>query len=167
MKTLERQFFRYCIRRIDYSKISYLDNLRRVPLIDPMMHIASEFSEKKNCSFKQLEYYMLKWKRLGLYYGFDLTVGLDYFNLNIILIQTIERNENGDISLYFGLNTHYYQYSSILPLRVKRKINTRIMYPFQMENQTKISPTEFEVFDNNIDFENCKTLSDLKVDIKT
>lgn len=151
MKTLERQFFRYCIRRIDYSKISYLDSLRKVPLTDSMMHIASEFSEKKNCSFKQLEYYMLKWKRLGLYYGFDITVELDHVNLNSLLIQTIERNENGDLTVYFGLNTKYYRYSSILPLRVRRKVNRSIINPFNTVDYTKISPTEFKVFDHTIE----------------
>lgn len=101
MKTLERQFFRYVMRQINYDELEY--NIDFCKFRKPMRNIANDFMEKKNCSYKQLVYYMDKWSRYGFYdYGISLDLG------------HIEYNKIPD------------RYKSIIPERVISKIQKTI-----------------------------------------
>lgn len=101
MKTLERQFFRYLMRQINYDELEY--NIDFCKFRKPIRNIANNFIEKKDCSYKQLVYYMNKWSRYGFYvYGTILDLGF------------IEYNKIPD------------RYKSIIPERVISKIQKTI-----------------------------------------
>ena len=75
MKTLERQFFRYCMKQTDY----YLSNRDQIITRMSIRDIANDFCIKKKCSYKQLMYYINKWVSYGMYdYGVSLDLG--WFN---------------------------------------------------------------------------------------
>lgn len=80
MKTLERQFFRYLMRQIDYRG----SNKDILLFIKPIDKIIIDFCNKKNCNKKQLLYYLNKWCSYGMYnYMYQYTVinsKLGWFN---------------------------------------------------------------------------------------
>lgn len=96
MKTLERQFFRYCIRQLDYNALSEDKLVLRVD----MKIIAKEFSVKKNCNYGQLLYYLGKWASYGMY-EYEISLDLGWFN---------------------GIHTFPSRYISIIPERVISKL---------------------------------------------
>ena len=63
LKTLERQFFKYVTRQIKYLDLEE-ENKHKLKFIHDkfMCEIVEEFAIKKQCSSKQLYYYLSKWK---------------------------------------------------------------------------------------------------------
>ena len=98
MKPLERQFFRYCMRQIDYTK-KYYSVTCTLQTTRGIWAILQEFADKKQCSEKQLIHYLMKWSELGFYdYGVNIGYG------------------------WFYVHKMAPQYTQSIPKRVRRKL---------------------------------------------
>lgn len=65
IKPLERKWFRYLVRQIDYN---YLSENYIVRLSKPLGFYIDEFSTKYGIGEKMLYYYMNKWKKRKIFY---------------------------------------------------------------------------------------------------
>lgn len=81
MKDLERRFFRFCCKQIDYSDI--IVNNNQFGLVKSFGKYVDMFSEKHNCSSKQLVGYIWKWesKRL-INWGVNVLYGWFEFDFD-------------------------------------------------------------------------------------
>lgn len=77
IKPIERKFFRYLIRQIDYKTVELKYNTgNSVATKLPIRDYCNIFAEKYNIPYKQLMYYLQKWCGYGFYdYGVSLDLG--------------------------------------------------------------------------------------------
>lgn len=112
MKPMERKFFRYIIRQIDYKELS-MDQSNTATIVrireTTVGEYANRFSTKYNVPYKQLMYYLSKWSVYGFYqHGVSLHHGL--FDIKII---------TGECS-----KPSWQNYIEAVPERVKRQVNS-------------------------------------------
>lgn len=77
MKELEKKFFKYCCKNIDYN-LDILSSCKIIMFRKDIIFkdLIDTFSAKYNCSKKQLYYYLEKWERIGMVdYGVSLKTG--------------------------------------------------------------------------------------------
>lgn len=111
IKPIERKFFRYLIRQIDYEKTTQLD--RDMAIIrDSVRYHANKFSNKYNAPYKQLMYYLDKWSDKGIYnYGVTLDLGwFENISKMMGIVTSANQSETDRISIY----------RDMVPQRVKR-----------------------------------------------
>ena len=104
LKPIERKFFRFIIRQLDYNNI----NMYNACTIKTMRELCNQFSDKYNVSYKQLMYYLDKWTICG-FYNWGVAMDLGWF-------------ENLDKLFYEPCNGRMEQYSKAIPQRVRSKI---------------------------------------------
>ena len=109
IKPIERKFFRYLIRQINYEKIHPSINMAFVN--QDIRHHANIFADKYNVSYKQLMYYLEKWSNRGIYnYGVSLDLGWFENIYEIVGIHTPEYRDRIKV------------YRDMIPQRVRSKI---------------------------------------------
>ena len=84
IKPIERKFFKYLMRQVDYEEIQKRQTLESVTLIKPVWRYCKLFATKYNVPIGQLVYYLDKWNRRGIYI-YDTFISYGRFNLSVIL----------------------------------------------------------------------------------
>ena len=85
IKPIERKFFKYLMRQIDYEEIQKYQTLERVGLNRSVIYHCKLFAEKYNVPYGQLMYYLRKWQEKKLYINTTSELVVGVFNLSIIL----------------------------------------------------------------------------------
>ena len=80
IKPIERKFFKYLMRQVDYEEIQKYQTLETVTLNRAVICYCKLFAEKYNVPLGQLAYYLDKWDRRGIY-DYDTSMGYGRFNL--------------------------------------------------------------------------------------
>ena len=112
IKPIERKFFRYLIRQINYKELDPKSNI--VSLSQPVREYANIFATKYNVPYKQLLYYLEKWSNRGIYdYGVSLDLGWFENIYELVGICTPEyRSDRDRIKVY----------RDMIPQRVRSKV---------------------------------------------
>lgn len=114
IKPIERKFFRYLIRQINYEKLHPSSNMAIVNQ-DIRYHV-NKFATKYNVPYKQLLYYLEKWSNRGIYnYGVSLDLG--WFENIYELIGIILDPDNYDFK-----QDRFKIYRDMVPQRVRSKV---------------------------------------------
>ena len=115
MKPLERKFFKYVCKQIDYEKIN-IEYSQYVSFIRPMAELVVEFSDKYDIPIKMIGYWLDKWSDYGFYnYGVGMYFGWFEFVDALILDIPMKNRWGRDV------NKKFRQYIDIVPSRVRRK----------------------------------------------
>lgn len=113
MKPLERKFFKFVCRQIDYNDLSnYNNNL----FIRPMYMLVEEFADKYDIPIKMIGNWLEKWEQYGFY---NCGVGIYYGwfeNMDALILNIPIKNKYNRI-----INKQFAQYIDIVPERVKRQ----------------------------------------------
>lgn len=89
MKPMERKFFRYMIRQINYNKTDCIKH-NMAMVNKTIRYHANYFSDKYNVPYKQLMYYLDKWSYYDIYaWGTSLDTG---WFINIDKLCTLDVN---------------------------------------------------------------------------
>ena len=112
IKPIERKFFRYLIRQINYKELDPKSNI--VSLSQPVREYVNKFATKYNVPYKQLLYYLEKWSNRGIYdYGVSLDLGWFENIYELVGICTPEyRSDRDRIKVY----------RDMIPQRVRSKV---------------------------------------------
>lgn len=111
IKPIERKFFRYLIRQINYKELDPKSNI--VSLSQPVREYANKFATKYNVPYKQLIYYLEKWSDKGIYnYGVSSDLGWFENIYELVGIHTPPKYKSDRVKVY----------RDMIPQRVKRII---------------------------------------------
>lgn len=115
MKPLERKFFKYVCKHIDYEKVN-IEYSQHVSFIRPISVLADEFSDKYGIPIKMIKYWLKKWSDYGFYnYGVGIYFGWFEFVDALILDIPMKNRWGRDV------NKKFRQYIDIVPSRVRHK----------------------------------------------
>lgn len=106
IKPLERKWFRYLVRQIDYK---YLSENYQIKLSRPLDDYIDHFISKYGIGKRMLYYYMDKWEKRKIF-------SIDGQEFNYILFV-----ENINFNIY--LDSSVRNYRNIVPYRVRRLFN--------------------------------------------
>ena len=112
IKPIERKFFRYLIRQINYEELHPSHNMAFVN--QDIRYHANRFGDKYNVPYRQLMYYLEKWSNRGIYdYGVSLDLGWFENIYELVGICTPEyRSDRDRIKVY----------RDMIPQRVRSKV---------------------------------------------
>ena len=111
IKPIERKFFKYLMRQVDYEEIQKYQTLETVTLNRAVICYCKLFAEKYNVPIGQLVYYLDKWNRRGIY-DYDTSIGYGRFNLTKVFKGELEQ---------------YEIYREMMPSRTCRFINNALL----------------------------------------
>ena len=124
MKPMERKFFRYIIRQLNYKEL-YVYSTNQIMLhcstTNNIRFYANAFSNKYNVPYEQLIYYLSKWSYKG-FYKWGITIDLGWFEH----LEVLCGMENTDGYIEYA---NCKQYVDAVPERVKRFVNRELNIP--------------------------------------
>lgn len=114
MKPLERKFFKYVCRQIDYNRLVIQSDV--VTFIRPMGELVTKFSNKYGIPVKMIGYWLEKWTHYG-FYNCGVSIYYGWFEFTDALILDIPMKNRWDRDV----NKKFRQYIDIVPERVRRQ----------------------------------------------
>lgn len=133
IKPIERKFFKYLMRQVDYEEIQKHQTLESVGLNRAVICYCKLFAEKYNVPIGQLVYYLDKWERRGIY-DYDTSIGYGRFNLSVILN-----------------SSRYEVYREMIPNRTCRFINNAFLVGKFNSNKSFINTAHKNIVQSKYD----------------
>lgn len=135
IKPIERKFFKYLMRQVDYEEIQKYQTLETVTLNRAVICYCKLFAEKYNVPLGQLAYYLDKWDRRGIY-DYDTSIGYGRFNLAKVFEDESER---------------YEVYKEMMPDRTCRFINNVLLVGKFNSNKSFINTAHKNIVQSKYD----------------
>ena len=111
IKPIERKFFKYLMRQVDYEEIQKYQTLEVVTLNRAVICYCKSVAEKYNVPIGQFVYYLDECERRGIY-AYDTSIGYGRFNLTKVFKGELEQ---------------YEIYREMMPSRTCRFINNALL----------------------------------------
>ena len=135
IKPIERKFFKYLMRQVDYEEIQKYKTLETVTLNRAVICYCKLFATKYNVPIGQLVYYLDKWNRRGIY-DYDTSIGYGRFNLTKVFEDESER---------------YEVYKEMMPDRTCRFINNALLVGKFNSNKSFINTAHKNIVQSKYD----------------
>lgn len=126
IKPLERKWFRYLVRQIDYESVKTLGQCKAN---DMDAHI-DHFTGKYGISRKILYYYMTKWIKIGIFAYDDENTG----TFSSIIVVKAKLDIEIPSQSHIKNNKPHDRYLEIIPHRVQRQLYSACWQPDEIEN---------------------------------